>query len=108
MHRRRSAQDITTQAQAHSTQTIAEISQLVQVARSTARGRRRHRRAAQKLSDSMVRDTALLEERNQLMETLQTLLDAPNHAPRPSSAAPSMRAGRHLRRSARPRRHRRH
>ncbi|MBD9477515.1 DUF802 domain-containing protein [Pseudoxanthomonas sp. PXM02] len=77
----RSAQDITTQAQAHSTQTIAEISQLVQVASEAPRA------AAdviaelrQKLSDSMVRDTAMLEERNQLMETLQTLLDAVNHA----------------------------
>jgi len=34
----------------------------------------------QKLSDSMVRDTALLEERTQMMGTLQTLLDAVNHA----------------------------
>ncbi|MCH6482058.1 DUF802 domain-containing protein [Pseudoxanthomonas sp. LH2527] len=77
----RTAQAITTQAQAHSTQTIAEISQLVQVASEAPRA------AAdviaelrQKLSDSMVRDTAMLEERNQLMETLQTLLDAVNHA----------------------------
>ena len=77
----RTAQEITTQAQAHSTQTIAEISQLVQVASEAPRA------AAdviaelrQKLSDSMVRDTAMLEERNQLMETLQTLLDAVNHA----------------------------
>jgi hypothetical protein len=77
----RSAQDITTQAQAHAAQTIAEISQLVQVASEAPRA------AAdviaelrQKLSDSMVRDTAMLEERNQLMGTLQTLLDAVNHA----------------------------
>lgn len=77
----RSAQEITSQAQAHSTQTIAEISQLVQVASEAPRA------AAdviaelrQKLSDSMVRDTAMLEERNQLMGTLQTLLDAVNHA----------------------------
>lgn len=34
----------------------------------------------QKLSDSMVRDTAMLEERNRLLETLQTLLEAVNHA----------------------------
>jgi len=34
----------------------------------------------QKLSDSMVRDTAMLEERGRLLETLQTLLDAVNHA----------------------------
>ncbi|MBD9467837.1 DUF802 domain-containing protein [Pseudoxanthomonas sp. PXM01] len=77
----RSTQDITAQAQAHSAQTIAEISQLVQVASEAPRA------AAdviaelrQKLSDSMVRDTAMLEERNQLMGTLQTLLDAVNHA----------------------------
>ncbi|QND80867.1 DUF802 domain-containing protein [Pseudoxanthomonas mexicana] len=77
----RSANDITAQAQAHAQQTIAEISQLVQVASEAPRA------AAdvvaelrQKLSDSMVRDTALLEERTQMMGTLQTLLDAVNHA----------------------------
>ena len=77
----RSAEDITTQAQAHAAQTIAEISQLVQVASEAPRA------AAdviaelrQKLSDSMVRDTAMLEERTQMMGTLQTLLDAVNHA----------------------------
>ena len=77
----RSANDITAQAQTHAQQTIAEISQLVQVASEAPRA------AAdvvaelrQKLSDSMVRDTALLEERTQMMGTLQTLLDAVNHA----------------------------
>ncbi|MBU6247491.1 MAG: hypothetical protein KGN77_07015, partial [Xanthomonadaceae bacterium] len=34
----------------------------------------------QKLSDSMVRDTAMLEERSRLLATLETLLDAVNHA----------------------------
>jgi hypothetical protein len=34
----------------------------------------------QKLSDSMVRDTAMLQERSRLLETLETLLDAVNHA----------------------------
>ena len=34
----------------------------------------------QKLSDSMVRDTAMLEERTRLLGTLETLLDAVNHA----------------------------
>ena len=34
----------------------------------------------QKLSESMVRDTAMLEERTQLIGTLGTLLDAVNHA----------------------------
>ncbi|WP_296280705.1 DUF802 domain-containing protein [Pseudoxanthomonas sp.] len=77
----RTSHEITAQAQAHATQTIAEISQLVQAASEAPRA------AAdviaelrQTLSDSMVRDTAMLQERNQLMETLQTLLDAVNHA----------------------------
>jgi len=34
----------------------------------------------QKLSDSMARDNAMLEERSRIMETLGTLLDAVNHA----------------------------
>lgn len=34
----------------------------------------------QKLSDSMVRDTAMLEERTRMMATLETLLTAVNHA----------------------------
>src|SRR5262249_35544829 len=34
----------------------------------------------QKLSDSMVRDTAMLDERARLLGTLETLLDAVNHA----------------------------
>ena len=34
----------------------------------------------QKLSDSMARDTAMLDERTRLMDTLSTLLDAVNHA----------------------------
>ena len=77
----RSAQDITTQAQAHAAQTITEISQLVQVASEAPRAAAEViAELRQKLSDSMVRDTAMLEERNQLMETLQTLLDAVNHA----------------------------
>lgn len=77
----RTSQEITAQAQAHATQTIAEISKLVQAASEAPRA------AAdviaelrQTLSESMVRDTAMLQERNQLMETLQTLLDAVNHA----------------------------
>jgi hypothetical protein len=77
----RSAQDITTQAQAHAAQTITEISHLVQVASEAPRAAAEViAELRQKLSDSMVRDTAMLEERNQLMETLQTLLDAVNHA----------------------------
>ncbi|HET6555361.1 MAG TPA: DUF802 domain-containing protein [Dyella sp.] len=77
----RTAQDITAQAQAHAGETIAEISRLVQAASEAPKA------AAdvvaelrQKLSDSMVRDTAMLEERSRLLATLETLLDAVNHA----------------------------
>jgi len=77
----RTAQDITRQAQAHAEQTIAEISRLVQTASEAPKA------AAdvvaelrEKLSDSMVRDTAMLEERSRLLATLETLLDAVNHA----------------------------
>ncbi|CAJ3501252.1 Methyl-accepting chemotaxis protein [Burkholderia pseudomallei] len=41
----------------------------------------------QKLSDSMVRDTAMLEERNRMLATLETLLDAVNHASSEQRAA---------------------
>jgi hypothetical protein len=75
------ARDITAQAQAHAADTIAEISQLVQAASEAPKA------AAdvvaelrQKLSDSMARDTALLEERNRLMATLETLLGTVSHA----------------------------
>lgn len=75
------AADIGTQSQAHAAAVIAEISTLVEAASEAPRA------AAdvvaelrQKLSDSMVRDIALLAERTQLMETLATLLDAVNHA----------------------------
>ena len=75
------ARDITAEAQAHAKDTIAEISRLVQVASEAPRA------AAdviaelrQKLSDSMVRDTAMLEERSRLLGTVETLLDAVNHS----------------------------
>ena len=75
------AQQISAQTQAHASDTIAEISRLVQVASEAPKA------AAdvvaelrQKLSDSMVRDTAMLDERSRLLSTLETLLDAVNHA----------------------------
>ncbi len=77
----RTAHDIGTQAQAHAAETISEISRLVTLASEAPKA------AAdvvaelrQKLSDSMVRDTAMLEERSRLLATLETLLDAVNHA----------------------------
>ena len=41
----------------------------------------------QKLSDSMARDNAMLEERSRILETLETLLDAVNHASTEQRAA---------------------
>ncbi|KRG68473.1 DUF802 domain-containing protein [Pseudoxanthomonas dokdonensis] len=75
------ARDITAQAQRHASQTIAEISQLVQSASEAPRAAAEViAELRQQLSDSMVRDTGMLEERNQLMDTLQTLMGAINHA----------------------------
>ena len=75
------AQDIGQQAQAHASATIAEISTLVQAASEAPRAAAEVvAELRQKLSDSMARDTAMLAERNQLLETLGTLLDAVNHA----------------------------
>ncbi|MHA7682517.1 DUF802 domain-containing protein [Cupriavidus sp. PET2-C1] len=76
-----SARDISAQTQAHASNTIAEIARLVQAASEAPKaaadviGELR-----QKLSDSMARDNAMLEERGRLLETLETLLDAVNHA----------------------------
>lgn len=77
----RTAQDISEHTRAHASDTLAEISRLVQVASEAPKA------AAdvvaelrQKLSDSMVRDTAMLDERSRLLATLETLLDAVNHA----------------------------
>lgn len=75
------AGDIAARTQAHASETLAEISRLVDAAAEAPRvaaevvGELR-----QKLSDSMVRDTAMLEERSRLLATLETLLDAVNHA----------------------------
>ncbi|MEI7037611.1 DUF802 domain-containing protein [Fulvimonas yonginensis] len=72
---------IAAQTEAHASRTLAEIARLVEAASEAPRvaaevvGELR-----QKLSDSMARDTAMLEERSRLLATLETLLDAVNHA----------------------------
>ncbi|HEV2623101.1 MAG TPA: DUF802 domain-containing protein [Frateuria sp.] len=72
---------VVARTQAHASQTLAEIARLVEAASEAPRvaaevvGELR-----QKLSDSMVRDTAMLEERSRLLATLETLLEAVNHA----------------------------
>ena len=77
----RTAHDISAQTQAHASYTIAEISRLVQAASEAPKAAAEVvAELRQKLSDSMVRDTAMLEERSRLMATLDTLLDAVNHA----------------------------
>jgi len=77
----RTAADISAQTQAHASDTIAEISRLVQAASEAPKAAAEVvAELRQKLSESMVRDTAMLEERSRLLATLETLLDAVNHA----------------------------
>lgn len=84
----RTAGDITAQAQAHASGTIAEISRLVQAASEAPKAAAEVvAELRQKLSDSMARDTAMLEERNRLMATLETLLDGVSHAATEQRAA---------------------
>lgn len=75
------ANDIATQTREHSTGTIAEIERLVTAAAEAPRvAAEVVAEVRDKLSDSMARDNAMLEERGRLLETLATLLDAVNHA----------------------------
>lgn len=73
--------ETSTQATLHANDTIAEIGRLVQVASQAPRAAAEViAEVRQQLCDSMARDTAMLEERNRLLQTLATLLDAVNHA----------------------------
>jgi hypothetical protein len=75
------ARDMSAQAQSHAKSTVAEIAQLLQAASEAPRvAAEVVAELRQKLSDSMARDNAMLEERSRIMETLCTLLDAVNHA----------------------------
>ena len=77
----RTADEITAQTQAHARDTIAEISRLVQTASEAPKAAAEViAELRQKLSDSMARDTAVLEERSRLLATVDTLLNAINHA----------------------------
>ena len=73
--------DMTARTQAQAESTLDEVARLIQTAAEAPRA------AAemigilrQELSNSMVRDNALLEERSRIMETLGGLLNAINHA----------------------------
>jgi len=77
----RTAQQISAQAEAHAGRTIEEIGRLMQAASEAPRAAAEViAELRQKLSDSLARDNAILEERSRVMETLATLLDAVNHA----------------------------
>jgi len=77
----RTADDIAKQSREHSAGTIAEIERLVQAASEAPRvAAEVVAEVRDKLSDSMARDNAMLEERGRMLETLSTLLEAVNHA----------------------------
>ena len=75
------AQELSSHTQTQARDTIAEVAQLVQTAAEAPRAAASViSELRQKLSDGMARDNELLDERNRLMDTLSTLLDAVNHA----------------------------
>ncbi|MFD1560371.1 DUF802 domain-containing protein [Paraburkholderia silviterrae] len=77
----KTANIIATQTEAHANGTIAEIARLVDAASEAPRvAAEVVAELRQKLSESMVQDTAMLEERSRLLSTVTTLLDAVNHA----------------------------
>jgi hypothetical protein len=77
----RTAGEIASQARAHAGATIAEVARLVDTASEAPRAAAEViGELRQSLSESMVRDTAMLQERTRLLATLETLLDAVNHA----------------------------
>ncbi len=82
------ARDMSAQTEAHAKNTIAEIAVLVQTASEAPRAAAEViGELRQKLSDSMVRDNSLLEERSRILGTLETLLGAINHASTEQRAA---------------------
>ncbi|MDM0030629.1 DUF802 domain-containing protein [Variovorax sp. J22P271] len=75
------AREISAQTEAHAKGTIAEIAGLMQAAAEAPRAAAEViAELRQKLSDSMARDNAMLDERARILETLDTLLGAVNHA----------------------------
>lgn len=77
----RTASEMTTQAQAQAKDTVTEIAHLLQAAAEAPKAATDViAELRQNLSASLVRDNAVLEERNRLLATLETLLDAVNHA----------------------------
>jgi hypothetical protein len=82
------ARDISSQTGAQARETVAEVARLMQAAAEAPRAAAQVMgELRQQLSDSMVRDNAMLEERNRLLETLGSLLDGVNHASTQQRAA---------------------
>jgi hypothetical protein len=75
------AQRMHEQAESHARATIGEIAQLTHTAAEAPRAAAELMGTLrQQLSDSLARDTELLAERQRIMDTLRTLLDAIQHA----------------------------
>ncbi|MBB3342267.1 DUF802 domain-containing protein [Luteimonas sp. RC10] len=82
------ADTIAAQTRTHAGETIAKISRLIDTASQAPRAAAEViAELRQSLSDSMARDTAMLEERTQMLSTLDTLLGAVNHASTEQRAA---------------------
>jgi hypothetical protein len=75
------ARDMHAQAEAHARSTIAEMSRLIAAASEAPRAAAEVvAELRQRLSDSLLRDNGVLEERSRIMATLSTLLAAVNQA----------------------------
>ena len=82
------ARDMSAQTEAHAKATVAEVAHLLQAASEAPRvAAEVVAELRQKLSESIARDNAMLEERSRILETLGTLLDAVNHASTDQRAA---------------------
>lgn len=84
----RTATAVSASTETHARATIAEMARLIDAAAEAPRAAAEViTELRQTLSDSMLRDTAMLDERNRLLATLETLLDAVNHASTEQRAA---------------------
>jgi hypothetical protein len=79
---------VSAQAEAHARSTIAEVARLVETASEAPRAAADVvAQLREKLSESLARDNALLEERSRIMDTLHTLLGAVQHTSTAQKAA---------------------
>lgn len=77
----KTAGDMAEQARAHAADTIGEIAKLMETASEAARAAAEViGQLRQEISNGIARDNALLDERARILETLNALLEAINHA----------------------------